>query len=63
MAAADRAAAGGVTTLVTYDADLHLKGAFAIADPALKLAFGRVGRRAEAGLRAYVDGLSTTDSG
>ena len=62
-AAADRAAAGGATTLVTYDAELHLKGAGAIADPALKLAFGRVGRRAEAGLRAYVDGLSTADSG
>ena len=62
-AAAADAAEPEQTTLVAYDADLQLKGAGKIADPALKLAFGRVGRRAEAGLRTYVDGLSTPDAG
>lgn len=35
---------------VTYDADLRLKGALRLADPVLRLAFGRVGDRALAGL-------------
>jgi carbon monoxide dehydrogenase subunit G len=37
-------------TRVTYDADLALKGLLRIADPALGLAFNRVGDRALAGL-------------
>lgn len=38
-------------TLVTYDADLALKGPFKLADPLLGLVFNRVGDRALAGLR------------
>lgn len=38
-------------TLVTYDADLRLKGILRLADPLLALAFNRVGQRALAGLR------------
>ena len=38
-------------TLVTYDADLALKGPLKLADPLLGLAFNRVGDRALAGLR------------
>jgi len=41
--------AGG--TRVAYDADLRLRGALALADPLLTLAFRRVGDRALAGLR------------
>ncbi len=43
--------ASGEGTLVTYDADLALKGALKVADPLLGLAFRRVGDRALAGLR------------
>jgi carbon monoxide dehydrogenase subunit G len=39
------------STLVTYDADLALKGPLRIGDPLLRLAFNRVGDRALAGLR------------
>ena len=38
-------------TRITYDADLALKGPLKLADPLLRLAFGRVGDRALAGLR------------
>lgn len=37
---------------VTYDADLRLGGPLRLADPALRLVFGRIGDRAAAGLRA-----------
>lgn len=40
----------GGGTLITYDADLALKGPLRIADPLLALAFGRVGDRALEGL-------------
>ncbi len=40
-----------VGTRVTYDADLVLKGPLRLADPLLKLVFGRIGDRALAGLR------------
>jgi carbon monoxide dehydrogenase subunit G len=43
-------------TLVTYDADLRLKHVLAVADPLLRLAFGRIGDRAAAGLRRVLDG-------
>ena len=38
-------------TLITYDADLALKGLFKLASPLLGVAFRRVGARALAGLR------------
>jgi carbon monoxide dehydrogenase subunit G len=41
----------GTGTLVTYDADLAMKGALKVADPLLALAFRRVGDRALEGLR------------
>ena len=44
---ADRADGG---TVVRYDADLRLKGLLRLADPALGLAFGRIGDRARDGL-------------
>jgi len=43
-------ASGGAT--VTYNADLQLLGALRIFNPALALAFNRLGDRAAAGLRA-----------
>jgi carbon monoxide dehydrogenase subunit G len=43
-------------SVVTYDADLRLKGVLRIADPLLKLAFGRIGDRAAAGLRTALAG-------
>ena len=42
-------------TVVTYDADLRLNGVFRLADPALRLAFRRIGDRAAAGLRRALD--------
>ena len=42
----------GDGTRITYDADLSLKGPLRLADPLLKLAFGRVGDRALEGLRS-----------
>lgn len=41
----------GGGSAVTYDADLRLHGPLRLLDPALRLAFGRIGARAEAGLR------------
>ncbi len=41
----------GGGTLVTYQAELTLKGPFKLADPLLALAFNRVGDRALQGLR------------
>ena len=43
-------------TVVTYDADLRLHGLLRLADPGLKLVFGRIGDRAAAGLRTALDG-------
>lgn len=43
-------------TIVTYDADLQLKGVFKVFGPALSLAFGRIGDRAAVGLRRVLDG-------
>lgn len=50
------AAAGKSGTLVTYDADLQLNGVLRLADPLLRLAFGRIGDRAAAGLRRVLKG-------
>lgn len=46
----------GEGSLVTYDADLRLKGPLALFDLGLKLVFGRIGDRAAAGLRRALDG-------
>ncbi|MCY7297897.1 MAG: SRPBCC family protein [Ilumatobacteraceae bacterium] len=48
--------ADGATTLVTYDALLELNGLLGLADPLLRLAFGRIGDRAAAGLRRVLSG-------
>ncbi len=44
---------------VTYDADLRLSGPLRLLDPALGMAFGRIGDRAAAGLR-HVLGTAAT---
>jgi carbon monoxide dehydrogenase subunit G len=44
-------------TVVRYDAVLELNGLLRFADPVLGLAFGRIGDRAAAGLRAALDGV------
>jgi len=48
--------ADGTSTLVTYDALLELNGVLGLADPLLRLAFGRIGDRAAAGLRRVLAG-------
>ena len=50
------AADDGTGCIVTYDADLQLKGVFKVLAPALSLAFGRIGDRAAAGMRRVLDG-------
>lgn len=40
---------------VTYAADLKMKGAFAVLNPVLGLAFDRIGDKAAAGLRTFLD--------
>jgi len=40
---------------VTYDADLRLSGPLRLFDPALGVAFGRIGDRAAAGMRAALN--------
>jgi len=47
----------GGGTRVRYDADLRLKGPLRLADPALRLVFGRIGDRARDGLRRTLDGV------
>jgi hypothetical protein len=42
--------------VVTYDADLALRGGFRVANPLLGLAFSRIGDRAAAGLRRVLAG-------
>ena len=49
-------AVDGDGTMVTYDAELQLKGVFKVLGPVLRLAFGRIGDRAAAGLRRVLDG-------
>jgi carbon monoxide dehydrogenase subunit G len=46
----------GGGSVVTYDADLSLKGVLRFGDPLLGLAFRRVGDRAAAGLRSVLEG-------
>ena len=50
----DGAPGGG--SVVTYDADLSLKGVLRFGDPLLGLAFRRIGDRAAAGLRSVLEG-------
>jgi len=48
--------ADGDATVVTYDADLSLKGPLRLAGPLLAIAFKRIGDRAAAGLLRVLDG-------
>lgn len=48
--------ADGDPTLVTYDADLSLKGPLRLAAPLAAVAFRRIGDRAAAGLCRVLDG-------
>jgi hypothetical protein len=43
-------------SIVTYDAELTLNGPLKLADPVVKLVFGRIGDRAAAGLVEALDG-------
>lgn len=47
----------GEGSLVTYDALLELNGPLRLLDPVLRLAFGRIGGRAAAGLRTALGGV------
>ena len=44
--------------IVTYDADLRLKGLLALGNPVLGLVFSRIGARAASGLRQALDGTA-----
>lgn len=44
------------STLVTYTADLRLKGVFRVADFALGMAFKRIGHKAAVSLSTHLDG-------
>lgn len=46
----------GVSSLVTYDAELRLNGLLRLGDLGLRIAFGRIGDRAAAGLRKALNG-------
>ncbi|HMQ25193.1 MAG TPA: SRPBCC family protein, partial [Acidimicrobiales bacterium] len=48
----------GTGSIVTYDAELTLNGPLGLFDPVLRLAFGRIGDRAAAGLRRALDGTA-----
>lgn len=50
--------ADGTGSVVTYDAELRLNGPLGLFDPVLRLAFGRIGDRAAAGLRRALDGTA-----
>ncbi len=52
--------AEGAHTMVTYDADLRLKGLLRLGDLALRVVFGRIGDRAAAGLRRVLDGVDAS---
>ena len=44
--------------VVTYDADLSLRGVLGLGNPVLGIVFGRIGDRAAAGLRRALDGVA-----
>ncbi len=48
-------------SIVTYDAELTLNGLLGLADPILRLMFGRIGDRAAAGLIRVLDGERLPD--
>lgn len=57
--APDRPARKGSSStgsIVTYEADLRLRGLLRLADPILGLVFGRIGDRAAEGLRVHLAG-------
>jgi hypothetical protein len=47
----------GGGTIVTYDAELSLKGPLKVFEPAMRLAFRRLGDNARDGLRERIDGM------
>ena len=49
--------ADGDGSIVTYDAELTLRGVLAVFDLGLRLVFGRIGDLAAAGLREALDGV------
>lgn len=53
--------ADGDATLVTYSADLQLKGLLRVADIGLSLVFKRIGDKAAAGLAKHLDGVIVTE--
>lgn len=53
--------ADGTGSIVTYDAKLTLNGPLGLADPILRLTFGRIGDRASAGLIRVLDGERLPD--
>jgi carbon monoxide dehydrogenase subunit G len=55
--------ADGEGSIVTYDADLTLNGVLGLADPGLRLVFGRIGDRAAAGLVRALQGERIADPG
>lgn len=44
-------------SIVTYDAELTLKGAFGIADPVFQRTFNKIGDKAAAGMVSVLDGV------
>ena len=48
-------------SIVTYDAELTLNGPLGLADPILRLGFGRIGDRAATGLIRVLDGEHLAD--
>jgi carbon monoxide dehydrogenase subunit G len=50
---------GGGGCVVSYVAELSLKGVLRVANPILGLIFGRIGDRAAAGLRRALEGTAT----
>lgn len=48
--------------VVTYDADLSLKGILGVGNPLLGIVFGRIGDRAAAGLRRVLGGTTANRS-
>ncbi len=49
-------------SIVTYDAELTLNGPLKLADPVLKLMFGRIGDRAATGLVKALSGTRLSES-
>ena len=43
-------------SIVTYDATLELEGLFKVAEPLMKLAFQRIGSKADRGMQEALDG-------